>query len=146
MTKLAIIQKAPIFLNKVKTIENTVTQIEEAVSKKANLIVFPETYIPGYPAWIWRLRPGSDSKLYEQIHARLLENSVSLDSDDLKPLLKAAKKHKVTIVCGINEKDYKLSQATIYNTVVTIGPDGRLLNRHRKLIGPYGPEQQGPYS
>ncbi|MFC1550841.1 carbon-nitrogen hydrolase family protein [Candidatus Neomarinimicrobiota bacterium] len=140
MTRLAIIQKAPIFLNKEKTIENAVSQIEEAISKKANLIVFPETHIPGYPAWIWRLRPGSDSKLYEQIHSRLLENAVSLDSDDLKPLFKAAKKYKVTIVCGINEKDYKLSQATIYNTVVMIGPDGQLLNRHRKLM-PTNPER-----
>lgn len=140
MTRLAIIQKAPIFLNKEKTIENAVSQIEEAISKKANLIVFPETHIPGYPIWIWRLRPGSDSKLYEQIHSRLLENAVSLDSDDLKPLFKAAKKYKVTIVCGINEKDYKLSQATIYNTVVMIGPDGQLLNRHRKLM-PTNPER-----
>ena len=140
MTKLAIIQKAPIFLNKKKTIENAVSQIEEAVSKKANLIVFPETHIPGYPAWIWRLRPGSDSKLYEQIHSRLLENSVSIDSDDLLPLYEAAKKHKITIVCGINEKDSKLSQATIYNTVITIGPDGQLLNRHRKLM-PTNPER-----
>ena len=140
MTKLAIIQKAPIFLNKKQTIENAVSQIEEAVSKKANLIVFPETHIPGYPAWIWRLRPGSDSKLYEQIHSRLLENAVSIDSDDLIPLYEAAKKHKITIVCGINEKDSKLSQATIYNTVITIGPDGQLLNRHRKLM-PTNPER-----
>ncbi|MFC1785512.1 carbon-nitrogen hydrolase family protein [Candidatus Neomarinimicrobiota bacterium] len=140
MTKVAIIQKAPVFLDKKKTIESAVSQIEEAVSKNANLIVFPETYIPGYPVWIWRMRPGSDSKLYEQIHSRLLDNSVNLESDDLKPLYDAAKKYKVTIVCGINEKDNKLSQSTIYNTVVTIGPDGTILNRHRKLM-PTNPER-----
>ena len=72
------------------------------------------------------MRPGSDSKLYEQIHSRLLDNSINLDSDDLKPLNDAAKKHKVTIVCGINERDDQLSQSTLYNTVIIIGPDGHL--------------------
>ena len=46
----------------------------------------------------------------------------------------------VTIVCGIEERDGKLSQATLYNTVVTIGPDGTLLNKHRKLM-PTNPER-----
>lgn len=140
MTKLAIIQKPPVMLDKDGTIQRAVTLIEEAASNGAELIIFPEAFIPGYPAWIWRLRPGGDWNLAEAIHALLLENAVNLGTDDLAPLYDAAKKHRVTIVCGIDERESQLSQATLYNTVVVIGPDGQLINRHRKLM-PTNPER-----
>ena len=140
MTQYAIVQKSPVFLDKPGTIELAVKTVAEAADKGAEVVVFSEAFIPGYPAWIWRLRPGGDWGLSEQLHQRLLNNAVNLDSDDLDPLYAAAKKHKVTIVCGIEERDNKLSQATLYNTVIMIGPDGNLLNRHRKLM-PTNPER-----
>jgi nitrilase len=140
MKKLAIVQEAPVFLDKNATIKKAVTLVDKAAAQGAQLIVFTEAFIPGYPAWIWRLRPGGDFALSEQIHARLLDNAVNLKKNDLAPLLQAAKKHKVTIVCGMDERDGELSQSTIYNTVVVIGPDGQLLNRHRKLM-PTNPER-----
>nr|AAR97441.1 nitrilase [uncultured organism] len=140
MTKLAIVQKPPVFLDKQKTIELAVANIEEAAAKGADLVVFSEAFIPGYPAWIWRLRPGGDWGLSEELHQRLLRNAVNVDSDDLAPLFEVARKHELTIVCGIEERDNKLSQTTLYNTVITIGPDGSLLNKHRKLM-PTNPER-----
>jgi nitrilase len=140
MTKLAIIQKAPVFLNKEKTIASAVSLVKEAATAGAELVIFTEAFIPGYPAWIWRLRPGGDYGLSEEIHSRLLQNAVSLESDDLNPLYDAAIQHKVTIVSGMHERDSQLSRATLYNTVVIIGPDGTLLNRHRKLM-PTNPER-----
>ena len=140
MTKLAIVQKAPVFLNKEKTIARAVGLIEEAASTGAGLVIFTEAFIPGYPAWIWRLKPGNDYGLTTEIHSLLLKNAVNLESDDLKLLYEAAKQYKVTIVCGINEREGQLSRATLYNTVIIIGPDGTLLNRHRKLM-PTNPER-----
>lgn len=140
MTKLAIIQKAPVLLDKNKTIQKAVVSVEEAASHGAKLIIFPEAFIPGYPSWIWRLRPGGDWDLSEEIHTLLLKNAVNLNSDDLVPLYEAAKKHQVTIVCGIDERESQLSQATLYNTVIIIGHDGHLQNRHRKLM-PTNPER-----
>jgi len=140
MTKCAVVQQSPVFLDKQKTIESAVALVEEAAGKGADLIVFTETFIPGYPTWVWRLRPGSDWGVSEELHARLLKNAINLESDDLDPLYAAARKHKVTIVCGVEERDSKLSQATLYNTVITIGADGTLLNRHRKLM-PTNPER-----
>jgi nitrilase len=140
MGRIAIVQKPPVFLERAETLKVAVSAIDEAVKGGARLIVFPEAFIPGYPAWIWRLRPGGDLGLSEQLHARLLANSVSLYGDDLAPLYQAARKHKVTLVCGINERDADFSRSTIYNTVVTIGADGSLLNRHRKLM-PTNPER-----
>jgi len=140
VTKLALVQKAPIFLDKQKTIQLAVNCIEEAAGNGADLVVFTECFIPGYPAWIWRVRPGADWNLSETLHQRLSSNAVNMDSSDLDPLYKAARNHKVTIVCGIEERDNSLSQATLYNSVITIGPDGSLLNKHRKLM-PTNPER-----
>ena len=140
MAKLAVVQESPVMLDRKATIDGMLALIAKAAGQGAELIVFPEAFIPGYPAWIWRLRPGSDFGLSEQIHARLLDNAVDLERGDLAPLLHAAAKHKVTIVCGIDERDAELSRATLYNTVVVIGPEGRILNRHRKLM-PTNPER-----
>ncbi len=106
----------------------------------ARVVVFPEAFVPGYPAWIWRLRPGGDMALSERLHRALLDNAVNLATDDLGPLREAAREHKVTVVCGIDERDGGYSRGTLYNTVVTIGADGSVLNRHRKLM-PTNPER-----
>ena len=140
MTQLAIVQKTPVFLDKQKTIDLAVASIEEAAANGANLVVFTECFIPGYPTWIWRLRPGGDWGLSEELHQRLLRNAIDVDSSDLQPLYEAARQHKLSIVCGIEERDNKLSRSTLYNTVITIGPEGELLNRHRKLM-PTNPER-----
>jgi nitrilase len=140
MNKIAIVQTSPVFLDKYKTIELAVAKVEEAVSNGAELVVFTEAFIPGYPTWIWRLRPGGDWNLSEELHQRLLTNAVKMESDDLEPLYEAARKHHVTIVCGMEERDSKLSQSTLYNTVLVIGTDGTVLNRHRKLM-PTNPER-----
>jgi nitrilase len=140
MHKIAIVQEAPVLLNRQKTIEKAIGFVEQAAGKGAKLIVFPEAYISGYPAWIWRLRPGGDWGLSEQLHARLLSSAVNIDAHELSALCDAAKDNKVTIVCGLNERDGKLSRATLYNTVVIINEQGKILNRHRKLM-PTNPER-----
>jgi nitrilase len=140
MTKIAIIQESPVLLDRKKTIEKAVQLIDQAASSGAELVVFPEAYISGYPAWIWRLRPGGDWGTSENLHSRLLDSAVDIDSGDLKLLCDSAKKNKITIVCGLNERDSTLSKATLYNTVVIIGKEGDILNRHRKLM-PTNPER-----
>ena len=140
MVKIAVIQQAPVLLDKEGTIQKAVALIEEAVSSGGELIVFPETFVPGYPDWIWRLRPRNDRELTTEIHKLLLDNSVNFNTDDLRPLYDSAKKHQVTVVCNINERDFAHSQTTIYNTNIVISRDGELLNRHRKLM-PTNPER-----
>lgn len=140
MTRLAIVQKAPAFLDRPECLRIAVSAVAEAAAGGARVIIFPEAFIPGYPAWIWRLRPGGDMALLERLHRALLENAVDLSTDDLAPLRDAAREHGVTIVCGINERDGTFSRGTLYNTVVTLGADGSVLNRHRKLM-PTNPER-----
>ena len=140
MQKIAVVQQSPVLLNRDKTIVLAVEMIEKAASEGAQLVVFPEAFISGYPSWIWRLRPGGDWATSEDLHLRLLHSSVDIQAGDLLPLCKAAKDNQVTVVCGLNERDGELGRATLYNTVVVIDIDGTILNRHRKLM-PTNPER-----
>ncbi len=140
MPRIAVIQQLPVLLDKNRTIERAVGYVREAASKGAKIIVFPEAFLPGYPVWVWRLRPGNDAKLTEEIFAQLFANAMRLDRDDLAPLRQAAAQHKVTIVGGMDEREADFGRSTLYNTVVVIGPDGAILNRHRKLM-PTNPER-----
>src|SRR4030095_6215674 len=108
-TKVAVIQKPPVLLDRNKTIEQAVGSINEAASAGAALLVFPEAYIPGYPTWIWRLKPGGDSALSAELQPRLRRNAVDIERQDLRPLQEAASRHGVTVVMGINEIDSRFS-------------------------------------
>lgn len=140
MTKIAIIQRPPVLLDRGATLARAVQWVAEAATEGATLVVFPETFIAGYPSWIWRLAPGRDGAVMGQLHARLLASAVDIGGGDLAELGEAARAHEVTIVCGMNERDRSRGGGTLYNSVVVIGTDGKLLNRHRKLM-PTNPER-----
>jgi nitrilase len=140
MAKIAIIQHAPQVLDREATLDKAVQFIAEAAAGGARLIVFPEAFVPGYPAWVWRLKPGDDWGVSEQIHQRLLENAIDLARDGLARVRTAAAEADVTVVIGINERDGTVGRTTLYNSAVVIGPDGEILNHHRKLM-PTNPER-----
>ena len=64
-TKVAVVQRPPILLDRSATMAVAVDAVAEVAAAGASLVVFPETFIPGYPAWIWSLRPGDDYELTE---------------------------------------------------------------------------------
>jgi nitrilase len=138
--RVAVVQHPPVALHRQKTLSRGVELLEEAAAGGARLVSFPEAWVPGYPEWIWGLRPGNDFELTSDIHARLVENAVDLKSDQLKPIQAAARRLKLTVSMGIHERDGEFSRGTLYNTVILIGPDGALINRHRKLM-PTNPER-----
>lgn len=140
MVKVAVIQESPVFLDRDGSIQKAAELIRKVSAEGAQLALFPEAFIPGYPAWIWRLRPGGDWGLCETLHARLLDNAVDVSTDHLEPIRQAARDTGVTVVCGLNERDGVGSRTTLYNSLVTISPEGELVNHHRKLM-PTNPER-----
>ena len=138
--RVAVVQHPPVTLDRQKTLERGAKLLEESAEHGARLVSFPEAWLPGYPEWLWRLRPGADYDLTSEIHGRLIENAVDLKAGDLKPIQTAARRLKVTVSIGIHERDGEFSRGTLYNTVVLIGPSGEVLNRHRKLM-PTNPER-----
>ncbi len=139
-SRVAVVQRPPVILDREASLERALTTLDEAVGNGAALVTFPETYLPGYPEYIWGLRPGDDYDLSRELHARLLANAVDLHADHLRPLQEAARNHGTVVMIGIHERDGAYSRSTLYNTLVMIGPDGSILNRHRKLV-PTNPER-----
>jgi nitrilase len=74
--RIAVIQKPPVLLDRDGTIAKAIEAIDEA---GASLLVFPEAWIPGYPTWVWRLKPGADMALSDELHARLRQNAVGIE-------------------------------------------------------------------
>lgn len=140
MSKVAVVQYAPVFFDRESTIKKAIMLVKEAAENGAQLVVFPEAFISAYPAWIWRLRPGNDWTSCEALHQKLFNSAVDLSEGHLQKLQQVAKKYAITLVCGFNERDSQLSRFTLYNSVVTIGQDGQILNHHRKLM-PTNPER-----
>jgi nitrilase len=137
--KVAVVQHPPVMLDRRATLDRAVALVAEAAGSGARLVVFPETFIPGYPEWVWRVSPGN-YELSGELFSLLQTQAIDLVAGDLLPLQEAARRHDLTIVGGIHERDGSFSRSTLYNTIVTIGSDGTLLNRHRKLM-PTNPER-----
>ena len=134
MPKIAIAQLAPVFLDRDACLTVAVAAIEQAAGNGASLIVFPEAFITGYPAWIWRLRPGVDEAACASLHKKLVVQASSVAGDDLADLYNAAKTHAISVVCGLQERDTNGSQTTLFNSVLCIDQHGVLQNNHRKLV------------
>jgi nitrilase len=132
----AAVQATPEFLDRDATVEKSVRLIKEAAGEGAGLIVFPETFIPTYPDWVWRA-PAWDGPSAE-LYALLLENAVEIPGPVTETLGKAAKQAKAFVSMGVNEREP--GGGTIYNAQVTFGPDGSVLGKHRKLM-PTGGER-----
>lgn len=138
--KVAIVQASPVHLNLKASIDKAIEYIAEAASQDAKLIAFGETWLPGYPAWLdycpnaalWNHEPT------KEVFAELRRNSLVVGSEEFERLSKAAKDFSVTIVIGVNERVTKgAGQGTLYNSILTFGTNGQLLNHHRKLVPTY---------
>ena len=129
------VQHAPVFLDLSKSIEKACDLISECARQGARLIVFPETWLTGYPVW-FDLVPGAalwDSKEANDVYQRLFENSPSLGDPAIQALGKAAKSASAIIVMGLHER----AGSSLYNTSLYIGTDGRIIGHHRKLVPTY---------
>jgi predicted amidohydrolase len=129
---VAVVQHPPAFLDLEGSVDRAVELIGEAAGDGAKLVVFGETWLPGYPVWIFGAA-GWDDAAAKRAHARLVRNSVEVGSGATDRLAAAARRHRVHVVMGCNERDTEFSRGTIYNSILTFSDAGELLGVHRKL-------------
>ena len=139
LVRAAIIQ-AEIPESRAHGIDRAAALTREAAAQGATLVVFPETWLPGYPVWLDVCR---DAALWNHapvkaVFRRLAEESVAVPSEVSGTLAAVARTNGVTLVMGVSERvDDGPGQGTLYNTILTYGPTGALLNHHRKLMPTY---------
>ena len=126
--RVAAVQAAPVFLDLEASVAKALALIEEAAANGARLVVFPEAFLPAWPAWVDEVLPGEDGAW----HLRLLEQSVVVPGPVTERLGAAARDAGVQLVMGVDEREEH--GGTVYNTILYLDADGRLLGRHRKLV------------
>jgi nitrilase len=139
MPKVAAVQAAPVFLDREATIDLVCARIVEAGAAGAKLVVFPESFVPGYPDWVWTVPAGRGAML-GALHARLLANAITIPSDATRRIGAAAREAGVVVALGVTERNDEASGATMYNTLLFFDHLGDIAGRHRKLV-PTGGER-----
>lgn len=129
---VAIAQVSPVFLNIQLTIEKAVEYIHEAGSKGADLVVFPESYIPAYP--YWQQGPNDNSAEWFDVHVAFQDQALVVHSEDTNLLGQAAKSAGIHLVMGCTELDDAVGSRTLYNTMLYFDRSGTLYGRHRKVM------------
>ncbi len=123
--KLAAIQAAPVYFDREASTKKACSLIQKAGVQGATIVAFSETWLPGYPFFVW------DSPT-EAMAAEYLANSVEIPSATIDQLCEAARQANIDTVIGVAERDAQ-TRGTVYCTLLFIGNDGKILGRHRKL-------------
>ena len=129
--KVACAQVEPVLFDRAATIERIAEVAAEVAGSGAQLVLFPETFIPVYPSnrWVRFLAGGQDTK---SAFAKLARESLEVPSADSDRIGEIAREHSLWLAVGANELDR--GNGTIYNALLLYGPDGSLALQHRKLV------------
>jgi nitrilase len=127
--KAAAVHAAPVFLDRRATTEKAVAIMREAARAGAELIAFPETYIPAFPVWAALWAPIDNHDLF----ARMADQSVLTDGPEVARLRAEARALGVTVSIGISERS-EVSAGGLWNANLLIGETGDILVHYRKLV------------
>jgi len=127
--KAAACHIASVFLDSAATVEKGISFIREAAKNGASLVAFPESFVPGFPVWA-ALRPPIEN---HDFFRALAMQSVRRDGSEVARLCAGAREHGVYVSVGISEGT-DASVGCLWNSNLLIGPDGAILNHHRKLV------------
>ncbi|KAF1963703.1 carbon-nitrogen hydrolase [Byssothecium circinans] len=127
--RVAACHAAPVFLSAAKTTQKAISLIQKSSRNGANLVIFPETFVSAFPVWSALRPPTQNHALFK----KMAEQSIYADGDEIQALQSAAQEAKACVSIGISEKA-RYSSGTLFNSNIFIGPDGQILNHHRKLM------------
>ncbi|MFK7957655.1 MAG: carbon-nitrogen hydrolase family protein [Lysobacterales bacterium] len=125
LVKAAAVQAAPAFMDLKASVEKTCDYIAMAAGQGCDLVAFPETWIPGYPWYIWLNATALNMKYFGQYHA----NSLAIGSDEYETIAQCAKQHNIYVSLGASERDH----GSLYIAQFLFGRDGQTLATRRKL-------------
>jgi nitrilase len=136
---VAAAQATPAFLDRDATVDRACALIADARSAGAALVAFPEAFVPAYPDWVWTV-PAKEKTLLNFLYGELLAQAVTVPSAATDRLCAAARSARIHVVIGINELNADASGTSLFNTLLYIDDEGRIIGVHRKLV-PTGGER-----
>ncbi|GGD47740.1 carbon-nitrogen hydrolase family protein [Muriicola marianensis] len=137
--KVGVIQDSPVFFDKEKTLKKVEELLDKHAGLKCDLLVFPESFIPGYPrGFSFGARVGDRTDEGRKFYAEYHRNSIEVGSEEIRKLEELSKKHKAYLVMGVTEK--KQENGSLYCSMLYISPARGLMGVHRK-IKPTGTER-----
>jgi nitrilase len=132
--KVACVQAEPVILDRERTLDRLEELAAEAAGNGAELVVFPETFVPVYPSSRWaKAFAGWQNEGAKRTFARIAENSVAVGHASERRIAAAAQELGIWIVTGVNEVE-PARPGTIYNALLYHSPAGELVLHHRKLV------------
>lgn len=136
--QVALAQIAPVWLNKKKTLDKIKEAMLQAAKEKAQLLVFGEGLLPGYPFWL-ALTDGAkwDLKINKSLHAHYAQNAVNIEDGDIDELCVLAKEHTMAVYLGVIERATNRGGHSLYCSLVYINEQGVICSVHRKLQPTY---------
>lgn len=127
----AVVQAAPVVFDTPRTLEKLGDLTRDAAAQGADLVVFPEAFIGGYPKGLdFGARLGLRSEAGREDFRRYFESAIDLPGPQSAILAESARANGVHLVTGVIERD----GGTLYCTALMYSPEGRLLGKHRKLM------------
>ena len=136
--KVALAQMAPVWLNREATLEKISAQIDLATGQGAQLIVFGEALLPGYPFWPDLLHGAKfDSDVQKDLFAHYASQAVDIEAGQLQSLCEKAAAHRMAVYLGTIERSQERGGFSLYASLVYIHPDGSIGSVHRKLMPTY---------
>src|SRR6266550_5106954 len=131
---VACVQAEPVILDRSRTLDRLEELASEAARNGAELIVFPETFVPVYPSSRWaKAFAGWQNDGAKRVFAQIAQNSIAVGSPEERRLGAAAQELGVWLVTGVNEVEPD-RPGTIYNSLLYHSPAGELVLHHRKLV------------
>lgn len=127
--KAAACHAAPVFLDSARTIEKALALIEEAAANGASLVAFPESFVPGFPVWAAVRAPIFNHDFFRA----LAREALRADGPEIGRVRSTARRCGVYVSLGFTEGT-EASVGCLWNSNMLIGPDGSVLNLHRKLV------------
>jgi nitrilase len=135
VVKVAAVQAASVFLDRDRSTEKACRLIREAGQKGARVIGFPESFIPAHP--VWYHHHVATGRVANELAVLLFANAVEIPGPEVDALCAAARDANAYVVMGVCEK-LPQTIGTMFNTQVYIGPDGRVIGKHQKLVPTVG--------
>ncbi|WNZ44410.1 Nit6803 family nitriliase [Leptolyngbya boryana CZ1] len=129
IVRAAAVQISPVLFSRDGTTEKVLDAIASAAKSGAQLVVFPETFIPYYPYFSFIQPP----VLMGKEHMRLYEEAVIVPSPVTDEIARAARSYGVVVVVGVNERD----NGSLYNTQLVFDANGTLVLKRRKITPTY---------